>query len=377
MDRDRKPIGLAIIGSGAIGRIRAELARQYPGVAWLGLCDIKGDLGRKLSEDTGADYFTTDHRELLALPEVTAAIIATDENNHVDPILAAVEQGHDLFIEKPLATRARESLMIRDAIAEAGVDAVVGYTQRFRRRFQAVKGKLLSGQIGDVTAVVTRAFMNRMVPLATIQRTDDRQNLTPMVVSGTHALDMCMWLMEGKTPVSVYSESSHKLLGDHGIPDTTFSVVRMNDGTIWSMSISWGLPEVWPGSVYGIEIGIVGENGVIDIEDTHRDLVMASESPIGHGYNPDGYDPVHRRFVDFLTSYPPGDVTRGELWGPMREETMSWFGRIHMGLLTPHATAEDAHNNLLLTMSMDLSAARGERLDLPLPIEAFDAAGSG
>jgi hypothetical protein len=80
---ERKPIGLAVVGSGTIGRIRAELARQYPGVAWLGLCDLNEDVGRKLSEDTGADYFTTDHRELLALPEVTAAIIATDENARV------------------------------------------------------------------------------------------------------------------------------------------------------------------------------------------------------------------------------------------------------------------------------------------------------
>jgi predicted dehydrogenase len=309
----------------------------------------------------------------LALPEVTAAIIATDENAHVDPILAAVEAGVDLFIEKPLATRARDSQRVLDAITSSGVDAVVGYTQRFRRRFQAVKGKLLAGQIGNVTAVVTRAFMNRMVPIATVRRTSDRKNLTPMVVSGTHSLDMSMWLMEGKTPVSVFAESSDKILGaEWGVPDATFSVVRMDDGTIWSMSISWGLPEVWPGSVYGLEIGIVGETGVIDIEDTHRDLVLASESPIGHGYNPEGYVPGSARFVDFMTSYPPGDVTRGELWGPMREETMSWFGRIHMGLHTPHATAEDAHNNLLLTMAMDLSAATGQRLDLPLPLEAFD-----
>ena len=33
-------IGLAVIGCGAIGRIRAVLAREYPGVRWLELCDI-------------------------------------------------------------------------------------------------------------------------------------------------------------------------------------------------------------------------------------------------------------------------------------------------------------------------------------------------
>ena len=33
-------IGLAIVGCGTIGRIRARIASDYPGVEWLGLCDI-------------------------------------------------------------------------------------------------------------------------------------------------------------------------------------------------------------------------------------------------------------------------------------------------------------------------------------------------
>ena len=81
MVKSGKEFGLAVIGCGTIGRIRAEFARDYPGVGWLGLCDLKEDLGRKLAEDTGADLFTTDFNELLARPEVTAAIIATGRPN--------------------------------------------------------------------------------------------------------------------------------------------------------------------------------------------------------------------------------------------------------------------------------------------------------
>ena len=207
MTSTRKEIGLAIIGCGTIGRIRAEMARDYPGIGWLGLCDLKEDLGQKLVEDTGADFFTTNYEELVKRPEGNAGIISTDENHHMLPILSAVEQGHNLFIEKPLATDVRESQKVLNAIEEAEVDAVVGYTNRFRRRFLAIKERLNTGQIGQVTGVVTRAIMNRMVPIATVQRTNQRQNLTPMVVSGTHALDMSMWLMEGKVPVSVYARS--------------------------------------------------------------------------------------------------------------------------------------------------------------------------
>ncbi len=362
--RDRKEIGLAIVGCGTIGRIRAELARAYPGVGWIGLCDVKSDIGQRLADDVRADFFTTDFRELLRRTEVTATIIATDENFHFEPTMLAAEMRHALFIEKPLATDSRQSAKILSTIEAAGLDAVIGYTQRFRRRFLAVKERLISGQIGDVHTVVTRAFMNRMVPIATVRRTQARATLTPMVVSGTHSLDMSLWLMEGKTPVSVYAQSNNKVLGAWGTKDSTLGIFTMDDGSIFSMNISWALPEVWPGAVYGIEIGIVGAQGVIDIEDTHRDLVMATNIAQGAGYAPEGYK-APERHVDFLTSYPPGDRHAGQLWGPMREETNAWYERLQTGRNTPHATAADGHRNLLLTMAMDLSAKRGEVVPLP------------
>lgn len=367
----RKEIGLAVVGCGTIGRIRAVLAKDYPGVGWLGVCDINEGLAKKLAEDAGADFYTTDHRELLKRSEVNAAIIATDENKHVDPILAAVEQGHRLFIEKPLATDVRDSRRVYDAIQKSGVDTVIGYTNRFRRRFLAIKEKLRTGEIGDVTTVTTRAFMNRMVPIATLRRTTEKINLQPMVVSGTHSLDMSMWLMEGKEPAELYARSVDKVLGSIGTKDATFGIFTMSDGTIWSMNISWALPIVWPGAVYGLEIGIVGTRGVITVDDTHRDLVLASEKPQWSGYRPEGYHPEYERHVEFLTSYPAGDIALGQFWGPMREETNSWFTRIYTGADTPHATAWDGHRNLVLTMAMGLSAERGVPLKFPLDEEEF------
>jgi predicted dehydrogenase len=362
-------IGLAIIGCGTVGRIRAALAREHPAVSWIGLCDTDDATLKGLAEDIDADFATTSLEELLARPEVTAIVVATDENEHVAPIMMATRLGAPLFIEKPLATDPVESARVLAAIEEAGVDAVIGYTQRFRRRFQAVKQRLRDGQIGEVTSVVTRAFMNRMVPDATLRKTAERSNLTPMVVSGTHSLDMSLWLMEGKTPVEVYARSADTVLGPMGTKDATFGVFTMDDGTIWSMNINWALPTVWPGAVYGLEIGIVGTKGVIDIEDTHRDVILATEIPQPAGYASKGYEPDSQRYVDFIGSYPPGDVADGLLWGPMREETMTWFHRLANGVVTPHASAQDGHRNLILTMAMDKSARVGKPIALPIAPE--------
>ena len=76
--------------------------------------------------------------------------------------------------------------------------------------------------------------------------------------------------------------------------------------------------------------------------------------------------------MEFLTSYPPGDLHDDQLWGPMREETNAWYQRIYTGQSTPHATAADGHRNLLTTMAMDLSAKRGKAVKLPVTVEELE-----
>ncbi|GIS16005.1 MAG: hypothetical protein CM15mP117_14370 [Alphaproteobacteria bacterium] len=43
-DKLRTSIGLAIIGCGDIGKARAQFARMYPAVEWIGVCDVNLDL---------------------------------------------------------------------------------------------------------------------------------------------------------------------------------------------------------------------------------------------------------------------------------------------------------------------------------------------
>src|SRR5205807_8474444 len=345
-------IGLAIVGAGRIGLFRGEVAARHPQVDFIGIADLRKDRLRLVGDKTRADFVTTDFRELLKTPEVTAAIVSTDEHLHVEPILSALEGKLSLLIEKPLATELADSQRVLSAIEKSGVDAVVGYTQRFRRRWLVAKEKVRTGQLGEVTLVTSRAFMNRLVALDNYRRTSDPSKISPMVISGTHALDIVMWLMEAKRPVEIYARSVDKALGPlcKGI-DATAGVITFDDGSLYHAAISWALPIVWPGAVYSLEVGITGTEGVLTIDDTHRDIVLATTRSQG-----EGYAPAQERRVDFLGSYPPGDIALGELRGPMREETEQWLNRISMGLPTQHATAAEAHNRLMLTKAFDLSA---------------------
>jgi predicted dehydrogenase len=360
--KNARRIGLAIVGGGRVGLFRGEVAARHPQVDFIGLAEIKPDRAQEVAGKIGADFVTTDYRELLARPEVTAAIIATDEHLHVDPVLAAIERRLSLLIEKPLATELAESERVLKAIQKSGVDAVVGYTQRFRRRWLVAKEKVRTGQLGDVTLVTSRTFINRLVALDNYRRTEDPAQISPMVISGTHALDIVMWMMEAKRPVEIYARSVDRALGPicKGI-DATAGTITFEDGSLYHASISWALPIVWPAAVYSLDIGIVGTEGVLTIDDTHRDIVLATTLAQGEGYAPDS-----TRCVDFLGSYPPGDVALGELRGPMREETEQWLNRLAMGLPTQHATAEEAHDRLMLSKAFDLSARLKRAIALPL-----------
>src|SRR5437764_6329020 len=238
MKKNAKGVGLAIIGAGRVGLFRGEVAARHPAVEWIGIAEKNHNRAQHVAEKIGADFVTQNYHELLKRSEVTACIIATDEHLHVAPLLAAVERGVPMLIEKPLATDLNESARVLQAIEAAKLDAVVGYTQRFRRRWLAAKEKVRTGAPGDVTLVTSRAFMNRLVAIDNYKRTDDPSTISPMVISGTHALDIVMWYLEGKRPVECYARSVDKVLGPlyHGI-DATAGMIMCADGTIYHLNI--------------------------------------------------------------------------------------------------------------------------------------------
>ena len=69
--------------------------------------------------------------------------------------MAAVERGIPILIEKPLAIDLAQSARVLKAIKDAKIDAVVGYTHRFRRKWLAGKEKVRSGALGEVTSVTS------------------------------------------------------------------------------------------------------------------------------------------------------------------------------------------------------------------------------
>ena len=58
-------IGIAVIGSGRIGSLRARLSAKHPSVNFLAISDINLDNAKKLSEISGADFYSSKNDEVI------------------------------------------------------------------------------------------------------------------------------------------------------------------------------------------------------------------------------------------------------------------------------------------------------------------------
>src|SRR3977135_3980589 len=96
-------LGIAVVGAGRIGTLRARLAAKHPAVRFLAVSDRDPERARALAGTAGAHPPSADDAAVIAPPDVTAVIVSTPEQEHVAPVCAALARGLPVLVEKPLA----------------------------------------------------------------------------------------------------------------------------------------------------------------------------------------------------------------------------------------------------------------------------------
>src|SRR5690349_831749 len=74
---NRQPLGIAVVGAGRIGSMRARLAAQHPAVRFLAISDLKPEAAQALADKAGAQFVSGDNREVIAHPAVNTVIVST------------------------------------------------------------------------------------------------------------------------------------------------------------------------------------------------------------------------------------------------------------------------------------------------------------
>lgn len=126
-------INVALIGAGNFAKVShlpnlRKLSNLYHLRA---VVDIVGSNAKITAEQYGADYASTDYKEVLIDDEVNMVIIATRHNTHAEIAMAAAKAGKAILLEKPMALNQTEMDALVDTLMETQVPFMVGYNRRF------------------------------------------------------------------------------------------------------------------------------------------------------------------------------------------------------------------------------------------------------
>lgn len=98
-----------------------------------------------------AAYASAD--ELLAQENVDRVIVTTPDYTHASVVIAALEAGADVIVEKPLTIDAQSCRDIAATIEKTGKSVTVTFNYRYSPRNSALREVIAAGTIGKVTSV--------------------------------------------------------------------------------------------------------------------------------------------------------------------------------------------------------------------------------
>jgi predicted dehydrogenase len=228
----RKELGVAVIGAGRIGTLRARLAARHPAVHFLAVSDVNEDSARALAERTGADVYSTNNLEMISRPEVNAVIVSTPEHEHVEPVRQALELGKPVLMEKPLGLTLADADQILAAVEKTRGDLRIGYIRRFKRCFARAKQQVLDGHLGKICGGTARVYNTRAQAFEILKRNPEA---TPVVDVLTYFVDLMLWFNEGNPPAEVIARATYSA------PITPLALGRFSTITLWpSVSLNLG-----------------------------------------------------------------------------------------------------------------------------------------
>jgi len=67
--KEAKELGIAVVGSGRIGTLRASLAAVHPSVRFLAISDMDLSRARILADKVKAQYVSNNNLEVMSRPE--------------------------------------------------------------------------------------------------------------------------------------------------------------------------------------------------------------------------------------------------------------------------------------------------------------------
>ena len=316
---------VAVIGVGSMGRNHARVYSELMEAELVAVSDEHVKLASSVAEEFGARAYS-DYRLLLEKEKPEAVSIAVPTVLHERVGLAALEAGAHVLMEKPIAATVEEGECLIAKAQSVDRQLMVGHIVRFNPAIQALKQKLVAGELGRIFQI----FCRRAGPFpARIRDVGVVVDLAP------HDVDLMRFLV-GADPIRVYAETEQRIHTEH--EDLLWGILRFADGVAGSLEINW----LTPTKVR--ETLVLGERGMFRVDDLTQDLYF--------------FENAHAKDVQWATLQTLKGVSEGSMtryaiprFEPLKAELQAFLHAIQSGQPVP-VSGEDGLVALRISLAL-------------------------
>lgn len=152
--------------------------------------------------------------ELLDRPLFADCVfVCTQDNQHIEPALAALDKGYHVILEKPVSREPEELLALQEKAHKTGRIVTVCHVLRYTPFFSKVKEILDSGVIGQVQSIQQIENVAYWHQAHSYVRGNWRRadQASPMILAKScHDMDILLWMADSHcTKVSSFGSLGH------------------------------------------------------------------------------------------------------------------------------------------------------------------------
>jgi len=339
---------IGLIGTGRFGRLHLRVLRQLPHVDVAAIADVYEPALRSTAQEfgIGAEECYLDPLELIKREDLDAVDIVSDEQSHGPLVIAALQYGKHVIVEKPLSVTSEEAHAIRRLQAETKRQVMVGNISRFSQPYYAIKRSIDNGMLGNVAAIRSKRNFSR----SWFHSFGNRVH--PVYESGVHELDLIVWYAGCRClRVSAFERN----MSGYVHPDLFSAVLVFENGLVASLDSSWMVPSLGPQNLVetleldgtiDAEIEVIGDKGTAKFGLAHPGFAIWTDNGIQHPET---------------TLWPTGPDGIG---GAILNELTHFINQIVKGQSSPVMPLSDSVHVMEIAEAIVEAARRGETVQL-------------
>jgi predicted dehydrogenase len=219
-------VKLGQIGIGAWGKNLLRTFNGLQGVQVATACDLDANATKKLAGSFPTVEFTNDPDKVLNDPALTGVVIATPPASHFELAAKAMENGKDVFVEKPLVLSIEHGRKLVEIAEEKKKILMVGHIMEYHPASLKLKEYIDSGKLGKIHYL----YASRV----NLGKVRDIEN--SLWSFAPHDISLIIYLLN-QMPSRVTATGADYL--QKGVEDVVFMTMHFPDKTMAHIHVSW------------------------------------------------------------------------------------------------------------------------------------------